>query len=349
MREGAWVELRHVGCRVAAHLPRDAYNADMNADPPPPMVFLSHAWEDKERFVLAFATRLRSAGVEVWLDKWEIYPGDSLVDRIFEEGLKNATAVIVILSSNSVEKKWVREELNAGVVARITKGTRLIPVILDDVSVPVALKSTAWVKIVDLENYDTELDRVTGAIFDQRVKPPVGPRPGYTATTFSVAHASQRDARVLQLFCEGAVTRDDLIAVNTDETAEVAAADGIALRQFLDSATVLVEFGYLKAAEVLAPVPPFYSVTALGFDAFVRACVPDYDTVLRGVISEIVNSDNTYNQEIMSALDHSDFILVDHALEVLSLKGLVQLSRCIGHHTYVTDVSPRLRRLLEGG
>lgn len=36
-------------------------------------------------------------------------PGDSLVDKIFEEGLKEAQAVIVVLSRISVEKPWVRE------------------------------------------------------------------------------------------------------------------------------------------------------------------------------------------------------------------------------------------------
>jgi len=59
-----------------------------------PKVFISHASEDKDRFVIPFATRLRENGVDAWVDRWEMNPGDSLVDRIFEEGLKNAAAVI---------------------------------------------------------------------------------------------------------------------------------------------------------------------------------------------------------------------------------------------------------------
>lgn len=59
----------------------------------PPRVFVSHASEDKERFVNGFATRLRANGVDAWLDKWEMLPGDSLVGKIFEEGLKDAQAV----------------------------------------------------------------------------------------------------------------------------------------------------------------------------------------------------------------------------------------------------------------
>jgi len=79
-------------------------------------VFISHASEDKERFVIDFATKLRKIGIDAWLDKWEMLPGDSLVDKIFEEGIKDAEAFIVILSKNSILKPWVREELNAGFV-----------------------------------------------------------------------------------------------------------------------------------------------------------------------------------------------------------------------------------------
>jgi hypothetical protein len=80
-----------------------------------PRVFVSHASEDKDRFVTPFAEALRKKGIDAWLDKWEILPGDSLVDKIFEEGLKHANAIIIVLSRNSVNKPWVREELNAGI------------------------------------------------------------------------------------------------------------------------------------------------------------------------------------------------------------------------------------------
>ena len=35
-----------------------------------PKVFVSHASEDKDRFVNTFATKLRENGVDAWLDKW---------------------------------------------------------------------------------------------------------------------------------------------------------------------------------------------------------------------------------------------------------------------------------------
>jgi len=80
-----------------------------------PKAFISHSSDDKDRFVLGFATKLRERGVDAWLDRWEIKAGDSLVRKIFEEGIKNANAFLVVLSSQSIANRWVREELDSGV------------------------------------------------------------------------------------------------------------------------------------------------------------------------------------------------------------------------------------------
>jgi hypothetical protein len=98
-----------------------------------PLAFLSHASEDKSTFAEPLGRELARRGVQPWLDKWEIRPGDSLVQKLFDEGLARSQAVIVIVSALSVSKPWVREELDSATVRRITGGTRLIPVRLDEV------------------------------------------------------------------------------------------------------------------------------------------------------------------------------------------------------------------------
>src|SRR5437867_4102745 len=139
-----------------------------------PKVFVSHASEDKDQFVLAFALKLRNNGVDAWVDRWEMLPGDSLVDRIFEQGIKNAQAIIVVISTNSIKKKFVREELNAALVKRINEASKLIPVIIDDCEIPESLKSTVWEKIRDLNNYDAEFERILLSIYGKYDKPALG-------------------------------------------------------------------------------------------------------------------------------------------------------------------------------
>lgn len=317
--------------------------------PDNPVVFLSHASEDKARFVVAFAEKLRANGVDVWLDKWEILPGDSLVDKIFEEGLKNAAAVIVVISTSSVGKPWVREELNVGVVKRIEKGTRLIPVIIDDVPIPEALTNTVWERIADLTSYEPELARVVAAIFGVRSKPPLGPVPAFAQSEVGIAGLQKQDVAVLRLFCDAALEQDHMFSVQTEPTAIAAATLGIAREQFLESAAILAEHYFLEKARVMAPVPPYYSVTLQGLDQYFDAFVPDYRGTCAAIVSLIVNEAKRSAREIADALGHPKLVTVEHVLDVLSNNGLVQISKVSPRHTSVSDVSPRLRRVLEGG
>ena len=149
-----------------------------------PKVFMSHASEDKERFVLPFATELMARGLNVWVDRWEMLPGDSLVKKILTEGLGEAEAVIVVLSRNSVNKRWVVEELDAAVVKRIQQESRLIPIVLDGLQpseLPVAVRHLLFEPVADTSRFNETVDRVVRAVLGQRNKPPIGTLPSYTA------------------------------------------------------------------------------------------------------------------------------------------------------------------------
>jgi hypothetical protein len=85
--------------------------------PDKPKVCIGHASEDKERFALDFATKLSSQhDIDAKVDRWEILPGDSLVRKIFDEGIGQAEAVIVVISEDGINKPWVREELDVSTV-----------------------------------------------------------------------------------------------------------------------------------------------------------------------------------------------------------------------------------------
>ena len=144
-----------------------------------PKVFVSHASEDKERFVLDFATKLRRNGIDAWLDKWEMLPGDSLIDKIFNEGIKEAQAFIIVISNNSVNKSWIKEELNAAIIKRMNNGSKLIPVILDNCEVPECLHSTLWEPIENLNYYDTELKRIIMSIYGEKEVSSIGKAPAH--------------------------------------------------------------------------------------------------------------------------------------------------------------------------
>jgi len=76
-----------------------------------PKVFLSHSHLDKP-FIERLANTLKLAGIDCWYDDWEIPPGDSIRQRIFEDGLPNCDVFFVYLTANSIHSKWVQRELD---------------------------------------------------------------------------------------------------------------------------------------------------------------------------------------------------------------------------------------------
>lgn len=87
-------------------------------------VFVSHASEDKVGFVRPFVETLKSKGVAVWYDEFELQVGDSL-RRSIENGLKNSKYGIVVLSEAFFKKEWPQKELD-GLFAREVNGEKVI-------------------------------------------------------------------------------------------------------------------------------------------------------------------------------------------------------------------------------
>ena len=312
-----------------------------------PKVFISHATEDKERFVLGFAQKLREKGVDAWLDKWEMLPGDSLVDKIFEEGIKNAKAIIVVLSSNSVAKKWVREELDAAMVKRVNKGSLLIPVVLDDCEMPECLHSTIWQKVPDLNDFEEPFNRILGAIFDHREKPALGEVPEFVKVpTIPVPGYTKTDSIILKIACEIGLTKDSVFVVETEEVIEEAAKMDINAETAWESLEVLDQDGLVKLQRVLGGPPPYLKIPPFGLERFAETYVVDYEETKTQVISCIVNNDMEEASAISSKLG-KPVSLVEHIFLLLETNGYVKIIHEMGRRQQVYNVSPKLKRLLQ--
>lgn len=310
-----------------------------------PKVFISHATEDKGRFVLDFARKLRAKGVDAWLDRWEMLPGDSLVDKIFEEGIKDAKAVIVVLSSNSVTKAWVREELDAAMVKRVNKGSLLIPVVLDDCEIPACLHSTIWQKISDLDDYDEALQRILGAIFDHREKPALGEVPEYAKASATLVDGyTKTDSLVLKMAAEIGIAENSLYAETEAILAETSKV-GVAEESAWESLEVLDQDGLIELGRVLGAPPPFLRLTALGVERYAKAYLPEYEQLKTQVVSCIVNKEMDDASEIATTLGAA-VALVEHVFVLLEMNGYVKISEELGGPRQIYDVSPKLKRAL---
>ena len=83
-------------------------------------VFLSHSSRDKPA-VEALARYLRERGIDVWLDQWEISPGDDIIARM-NDGLLRADAGLIVFSAQSLQSPWVKAEGSSLTYERIKSG-----------------------------------------------------------------------------------------------------------------------------------------------------------------------------------------------------------------------------------
>jgi hypothetical protein len=161
------------------------------SDASPPDVFVSHAHEDRDR-AQPLAIALREHGMNAWFDQWEIQPGDSIVQKIFEEGLKNCKVFLVLLSRASIQSRWVREELDVALVRRLEGTTKVVPILLEPCELPTALKPLAWVDMAD--GIDQVVRKIADVAFGRRSVPPIGPPP--SGLPYRVPQLSDLAARV---------------------------------------------------------------------------------------------------------------------------------------------------------
>ena len=311
-----------------------------------PKVFVSHASEDKGRFVLDFARKLREKGIDAWLDRWEMLPGDSLVEKIFEEGLKEAQAIIVVLSQYSVNKPWVKEELNAGVINKISKGTKIIPIVLDECEVPESLKSTLWEKIADLSNYEASFDRIVASIYGLDIRPALGPTPSYARVgVIEIPGLTKIDNLVLKISCENEILENNYIV----EPQHLFGKNGkleLPPSELSDSLEMLDQHRYIKLHRHIGPGPYRYQITLHGMDQYARTYMPNYQEIIHDVVISIVNFDLHGNDDIADKIK-KPIRLINHILDLLENNGHLKLSKSIGGGVRVFNISPSLKRALK--
>ncbi|WP_084696010.1 toll/interleukin-1 receptor domain-containing protein [Arenimonas donghaensis] len=99
-------------------------------------VFISYSHQDKD-FVDKLAVQLVRQNVHVWVDRWELSVGDSLIDRI-QDAVDGASALLVVLSPESVQSEWCKRELSAGLLRELEeKRVVVMPVLLRDCEIPI--------------------------------------------------------------------------------------------------------------------------------------------------------------------------------------------------------------------
>ncbi|MGH9419963.1 MAG: toll/interleukin-1 receptor domain-containing protein, partial [Thermoanaerobaculia bacterium] len=106
-------------------------------------VFLSYS-SASQPWVRKFTDALTASGISAWFDAHEILPGERWQAQI-EKALRQSRVLIMVLTSESVQRPWTFFELGAALAG----GKRIIPVLSEDVhpaDVPAAVRQFQFVR-----------------------------------------------------------------------------------------------------------------------------------------------------------------------------------------------------------
>lgn len=124
-------------------------------------VFISYSHDNKD-FVDLLATQLVLNKANVWVDRWELKVGDSLLQNI-EKAITESSALLIILSKASIASEWCRKELTAGLTRELSeKKVLVLPVLIEDCEIPLFLRDKMYADF--RKSYDSGLKDVLEAV-----------------------------------------------------------------------------------------------------------------------------------------------------------------------------------------
>lgn len=136
-------------------------------------IFLSHNSNDKP-VVEDIGKWLTDKDYTVWLDKWCMTPGDSLIEKI-GEGIESSDKLVVFLSENSVDANWVKKEIATGLILELTEDKGLgskfvIPALLKPCKIPIMLRDKIYANFTD-KSFETACEELLNGILDKPFSP----------------------------------------------------------------------------------------------------------------------------------------------------------------------------------
>ena len=232
-----------------------------------PTAFISYSHSDKD-FVSRLAKDLMQSGIEIWVDQFDLQPGDSLIQKIFEEGLSQSKFFLVVLSAASTSSKWVKEELDAAMIRKIEGVTRIIPIIKEPCEIPIPLRSLLYLDLSD--DYEEGLRRLAKTMHGVFDKPAVGAIPKYVADLKqSVGGLSKIASTVAALLLsKGDEERGYDPQLSSQELAQ--SLPRLTPQDINEAVDELESFGLVKAHKVFGNAPYYFAYVMATYALFLH-------------------------------------------------------------------------------
>ncbi len=179
----------------------------------------SHDSEEHKEWVLQLATRLRSNGVDVLLDRWNVKLGSDLA-AFMEQELSKSQRVICVCSETYVEKAnrgkggvGYEKQIISAEYIKNQNTNWVIPLIKNnntDKKTPIFLGTRQYVSFEDPKQYELKYEVLLRDILDKPVLPipPIGSDPFQTIKEFSHQKFIPNSEKYVSPATKGKVTFD---------------------------------------------------------------------------------------------------------------------------------------------
>lgn len=289
--------------------------------------FVSHSHADKDK-ARELSRALGECSVEPWLDEWEIQPGDSLIQKIFAEGLRDCSVFLVLLSPVSIASRWVREELDVALVQRLEGKSRVIPILVESCEIPPALKP---LRRLDMKTgVKAVAQDVADVVFNRRTVPPVAPPP--SQLTFDVSGLTPLAARVaVHLFGPPEGPSEDQPQFHARH---LAASLSLRPEDLDDAVNELEEDGVVKVIRPMGCAPFRFAIVMPTYRLALRlrgtpAIGYDPETDIR-IVTNAIASQRSGGGVRLAALTELSPTRINAAVQYLDDRGLVKVYRAQG-------------------
>ncbi|WP_239772859.1 toll/interleukin-1 receptor domain-containing protein [Tenacibaculum finnmarkense] len=162
-----------------------------------PIVFISysHDSEEHKNWVLQLATRLRSNGVDIILDRWNLKLGSDLAS-FMERGLSKSTRIVCICSDSYVKKAnegkggaGYEKQIMTAEIINDQNTNWVIPLIKnnkEDKKTPTFLNGRMYLNFEDSNLYESKYEELLRDILDEPILPipEIGKNPFQTIKEF---------------------------------------------------------------------------------------------------------------------------------------------------------------------
>jgi len=126
--------------------------------------WITYSYSDID-FVEKLKSLLQDSGLEFQETEHEILPGDNIVDTIYKS-ITKAEIIFIVLSKDSVERKWFSTEL--GIIIseiRNNPGKRIFPILIDKgVCIPPFIDHYQLLDLSDKKTYDLNIELLKKAL-----------------------------------------------------------------------------------------------------------------------------------------------------------------------------------------